>query len=109
MDSNLFEYLISINLIIAVFICRSSQGFNQTDISNTDSTCPSGWFRWIGNNHCYLVVTRPTVWKDAKTACDTQNAFLIIVGNLEESDFLGQYLYGLQIKDAWVCDFYYFC
>lgn len=99
---NLNLYLIRLKFIIVIFLFKSNHVFSQTEISTSDTTCPIGWFRWIGNNHCYLVVTRPTVWKDAKNVCDTQSAYLVIVDSLDESNFLGQYLYGLQIKDAWV-------
>jgi type III secretory pathway component EscR len=73
--------------------------------------CPYGWFRWLGNDHCYFLETAKLDWTNAKKECAKKDAHLIVLNSYDENIMLSQLMYGFQISRAWVlpfrCIFFY--
>ena len=69
-----------------------------------DRACPPGWFRWIGNNHCYVIdTTSATSWQAARDKCvDYYAGQLMILNSYDENLLLSQLAYGYQLDRVWV-------
>ncbi|CAM5112433.1 unnamed protein product, partial [Natator depressus] len=48
--------------------------------------CPDGWLPYSG--HCYMIHREPKVWKEALTACKTQDGNLASMHNIAENSFI---------------------
>jgi hypothetical protein len=48
--------------------------------------CPAGWTTY--NGKCYKVAGQTNKWVDAKTACESEDAFLVTINDADENDFV---------------------
>ena len=54
----------------------------------TDAECETGWV--ASNNSCYLVKYEAVTYTAAKSACETQAATLVSIGDADEYNFIKQ-------------------
>lgn len=66
------------------------------------SLCPDGWFRWLGNDHCYLIEATKLNWSSANKECAKKDSHLIVLNSYDENVMLSELMYGFQLSQAWV-------
>ena len=66
------------------------------------SLCPDGWFRWLGNDHCYLIEATKLNWASANKECAKKDSHLIVLNSYDENVMLSELMYGFLLGQAWV-------
>ena len=84
MIKKLFNISIMILLVTQVFVFTScSEIVNYKKVENIDDC-------YIFNNHTYFYIKHKTNWYNAKNACESQEAHLLIINEKQENDFIKQ-------------------
>ncbi len=99
-------FLKALLLLLTLLVAQTygAECLNDTLLyTEGDVACPPGWFRWIGNNHCYFIESTTKLnWNNAREKCLTYNAHLMILNSYDENLLLSQLAYGYQLERVWV-------